>query len=217
MKIFRAIAAVAFVAVIGCGSAIAQRPAAGGTQPQPRPASTPATTAPATSASVPDSKVALIDSRAFEDEKQGILKLLAAARRVSAEFQPRQTELLTLQQQIEKAEADLQKAAPVQDEKVSKQQKDRIDVLKKEYTRKGEDAQAAFNKRLEDVLGPIYEDMGKALEVFAKARGITLILDVAKIPQGGILNAVESTDITLAFIAEYNSKNPATAALTPPK
>jgi|SRR6185436_11866159 len=211
MKIFRAIAAVAFLAVLSCGSALAQRPA--GTQP--RPAATPATTTPTTSANIPDSKVALIDSSAFADEKQGITKFVSALKKVNAEFQPRQTELLGLQQQIEKATADLQKAAPVQDPKVSQQQQDKIDQMKKDYTRKGEDAQAAFNKRLEEVLGPVYEDIGKALDAFAKARGITLILDVTKIQ--GIVSAADSMDITRAFIAEYNSKNPATASLNAPK
>ncbi|HKP38023.1 MAG TPA: OmpH family outer membrane protein [Pyrinomonadaceae bacterium] len=213
MKIFRAIAAVAFLAVLSCGSALAQRPA--GTQPQPRPAATPGTTTPTTSANIPDSKVALIDSSAFADEKQGITKFVSALKRVNAEFQPRQTELQALQQQIEKATADLQKAAPVQDPKVSQQQQDKIDQMKKDYTRKGEDAQAAFNKRLEEVLGPVYEDIGKALDAFAKARGITLILDVTKIQ--GIVSAADSMDITRAFIAEYNSKNPATASLNAPK
>lgn len=213
MKIFRAIAAVAFLAVISCGSALAQRPPGGGTQPQPRPAATPGTTPPST-VNIPDSKVALIDSSAFADEKQGIVKFVAALKRVNAEFQPRQTELQGLQQQIEKATADLQKAAPVQDAKVSQQQQDKIDQMKKDYTRKGEDAQAAFNKRLEEVLNPVYEDIGKALDVFAKARGITLILDVTKVQ--GIVSAADSLDITRAFIAEYNSKNPATASLTKP-
>jgi len=213
MKIFRAIAAVAFLAVISCGSALAQRPAAG-TQPQPRPTA-PATTTQTTSANIPDSKVALIDSSAFADEKQGIVKFVNALKRVKAEFQPRETELLGLQQQIEKATADLQKAAPVQDPKVSQQQQDKIDQMKKDYTRKGEDAQAAFNKRLEEVLNPVYEDIGKALDVFAKARGITLILDVTKVQ--GIVSAADSMDITRAFIAEYNSKNPATASLNTPK
>ena len=83
--------------------------------------------------------------------------------------------------------------------------------MEKDFKRKGEDAQAAFNKRLEEVLGPIYEDIGKALDGFAKARGITLILDVTKIQ--GIVSAADAMDITRAFIAEYNSKNPATASL----
>lgn len=211
MKIFRAIAAVAFLAVIS-GSALAQRPA--GTQPQPRPPATP-TTGPATSANIPDSKVALIDSSAFADEKQGIGKFVNALKRVNAEFQPRQTELQGLQAQIEKATADLQKAAPVQDPKVSAQQQEKIDQLKKDYTRKGEDAQVAFNKRLEEVLGPIYEEIGKALDAYAKARGITLILDVTKVQ--GIVSFADSMDITRSFITEYNSKNPATASVTAPK
>ncbi len=212
MKIFRAITAVAFLAVITCGSVMAQRP---GTQPQPRPTQTPAATAPSTSANVPDSKVALIDSSAFADEKQGIVKFVAALKRVNAEFQPRQTELQGLQGQIEKATADLQKAAPVQDPKVSQAQQDKIDQMKKDYQRKGEDAQVAFNKRLEEVLNPVYEDIGKALDVFAKARGITLILDVTKVQ--GIVSFADGLDITRAFITEYNSKNPATASLTQPE
>ena len=157
----------------------------------------------------------MIDSSAFADEKQGIAKFVSALKRVNAEFQPRQTELQNLQQQIEKAKSDLQKAAPVQDAKVTQQQQDRIAVMETDFKRKGEDAQAAFNKRLEEVLGPIYEDIGKALDGFAKARGITLILDVTKVQ--GIVSAADAMDITRAFIAEFNSKNPATASLTPPK
>jgi outer membrane protein len=165
--------------------------------------------------SVPDSKVALIDSSAFADEKQGIAKFVSALKRVNAEFQPRQAELQNLQQQIEKATSDLQKAAPVQDAKVTQQQQEKIALMEKDYKRKVEDAQLAFNQRLEQVLGPIYEDIGKALDAFARARGITLILDVTKIQ--GIVSAADAMDITRAFIAEYNSKNPATASITPPK
>ncbi|MGZ9156629.1 MAG: OmpH family outer membrane protein [Candidatus Binatia bacterium] len=214
MKVIRATAAVAFFVALTVASVSAQTRPAAGTGTQPRPAATPGPTAPST-VSVPDSKVALIDSSAFADEKQGIAKFVSALKRVNAEFQPRQTELQTLQQQIEKAKSDLQKAAPVQDAKVTQTQQDRIAVMETEFKRKGEDAQAAFNKRLEEVLGPIYEDIGKALDGFAKARGITLILDVTKVQ--GIVSAADAMDITRAFIAEFNSKNPATASLTPPK
>src|SRR5205807_3851006 len=115
--------------------------------------------------------------------------------------------------QIDKLTDALNKAAPDQDPKVTAQKNDKIEQMKKDYTRKGEDAQAAFEKRLQEVMGPIYEDIGKALDVYAKAHGITLILDVTKIQ--GIVSASESLDITKPFIAEFNSKNPATAALTP--
>jgi outer membrane protein len=136
-------------------------------------------------------------------------------KRVDGEFQPRRTELQTLQQQIEKATEDLTKAQPLQDARVSQQQADKIEGMKTEFKRKGEDAQAAYQKKLQDVLGPVYDDIGKALDAYAKAHGITLILDVTKIQ--GILSASESLDITKPFIIEFNSKNPATASLTSPE
>jgi outer membrane protein len=202
MKIFRAIAAVAFLAVISAGSVFAQ----------PRTA-TPASPAPTQTGSLPETKIALVNTDEFADEKTGITRLVAAMKRVDGEFQPRRTELQTLQQQIEKATTDLTKAQPLQDARVSQQQADKIEGMKTEFKRKGEDAQAAYQKKLQDVLGPIYDDIGKALDTYAKAHGITLILDVTKIQ--GILSASESLDITRPFITEFNSKNPATASLTP--
>ena len=200
MKIFRAITAVAFFAVFVSQVVAQTRP---GTQP----------TAPATSVSIPDSKIALIDSSAFSDEKQGIVRLVAAIKRVNSEFQPKQAELQTLQQQIDKATADYNKVAPMQDPKLNQQQADKIELMKKEMQRKAEDAQAAFDKRMQEVLGPISEDISKALDAYAKTRGITLILDVTKFQ--GIVSASDSLDITRAFITEFNSKNPATASLNP--
>jgi outer membrane protein len=203
MKIFRAIAAVAFLAAFSAGTVLAQtRPATSG----PAPTST-------QTASVPETKIALVNTDEFADEKTGITRLVSAMKRVDGEFQPRRTELTTLQQQIEKSTADLAKAAPVQDQKVTQQQSDKIEQMKTEFKRKGEDAQAAYQKKLQEVLGPVYDEIGKALDAYAKAHGITLILDVTKIQ--GIVSASESLDITRPFITEFNSKNPATASLTP--
>jgi len=205
MKIFRAIAAVAFLAVFGAGSVLAQ----------PKP-TTQAGPAPSTqTAAVPETKIALVNTDEFADEKTGITRLVAAMKRVDGEIQPRRTELQTLQGTIDKATADLQKAQALQDPKVSAQQADKIEGMKTEFKRKGEDAQAAYQKRLQDMLGPVYDDIGKALDAYAKAHGITLILDVTKIQ--GIVSASESLDITKPFITEFNSKNPATASLTPPE
>ena len=202
MKIFRAIAAVAFLAVISAGSVLAQ----------PR-TTTPNSTVPPQTGSLPETKIALVNTDEFADEKTGITRLVTTMKRVEGEFQPRRSELQTLQQQIEKATADLTKAQPLQDARVSQQQADKIEAMKTEFKRKGEDAQAAYQKRLQDALGPIYDDLGKALDAYAKAHGITLILDVTKVQ--GIVSAAESLDITRPFITEFNSKNPATASLAP--
>src|ERR1051325_8007157 len=98
MKIIRAIAAVAFFAAITAASVGAQ----------PKPSNTPAptqtkpttTTAAPTSGgsatgNVPETKLALVDTDAFLDEKAGITKLVAAAKKVESEFQPRRAELQT--------------------------------------------------------------------------------------------------------------------------
>jgi Skp family chaperone for outer membrane proteins len=62
----------------------------------------------------------------------------------------------------------------------------------------------------------LQDEIGKALEVFAKSRGINVIIDGAQVP---LLYAADSTDITRAFISDFNSKNPVTAATatTPPQ
>jgi len=206
MKIFRAIGAVAFLAAISAGSVLAQ----------PRTTVPPAgPSAAAQTGNIPETKIALVNTDEFGAEKTGITRLVAAMKKVELEFQPRRTELQTLDQEIAKATANLNKAAPVQDPKVTAQENDKIEQMKKDFTRKGEDAQTEYTKRLQVVLGPISDEIGKALDAYAKARGITLILDVTKIQ--GIVSASESLDITKPFIAEFNSKNPATATLTPPE
>ena len=206
MKIFRATIAVAFFATICVGSIRAQ---------QPRPGTTTPTTGAAPAVNVPETKIALVNSDEFGDEKTGIVRLVAAMKKVDTEFGPRRTELQNLQGQIEKATADLAKVQAMQTPAVNQQQQEKIDQMKKDFQRKGEDAQAAYQKRLQEVIGPVYEEIGKALDIYAKAHGITLILDVTKVQ--GIVSASDSLDITKAFVAEFNSKNPATAAVAPPK
>ena len=85
--------------------------------------------------------------------------------------------------------------------------------LTTEFKRKGEDAEAAYGKRRQDIFLPLQQDIGKALEAFAKARGITVIVDGSQVP---VVYAADNIDITRAFIAEFNSKNPATASVTQP-
>lgn len=205
MRIYRLIAVTAFLLTITALPAFAQQ----------RPATAAATPAAASNAAIPDSKIALINTDFFADEKQGIGRLVAAVKKVDTEFTPRRTELQTIKANMDKLTADIQATASVADPKTLQQKNDQLEQLKRDYQRKGEDAQAAYNKRLQESVGPLYEDIGKSLDAFARARGITLLLDAAKIGPA-ILAAVDAMDVTRAFIAEYNSKNPATASAAGP-
>ncbi|HLM24812.1 MAG TPA: OmpH family outer membrane protein, partial [Pyrinomonadaceae bacterium] len=100
----------------------------------------------------------------------------------------------------------------VADPNAIRQKRDQLAQLSTDMKRKGEDAQAAYEKRRQEIFLPLQTDIGKALEAFAKARGITVIVDGSQVP---LVYAADSLDITRAFITDFNSKNPATAAVTP--
>lgn len=204
MKIDRLIVAFAFVLALWVSPALAQpKPAAGA------PAQTPAqTTAP-----VPESKIALIYSDLFLDAKTGIGRFNTLVTNLNREFQPRQTELQGLQQRVEALTADIQKTAAVADPRTLATKQEQLDQMKKDFQRKGEDAQAAYDKRRKEMFTPLQDDIGKALEVYAKAHNINVIIDGSQVP---LVYAADALDITRAFINDFNSKNPATAAVTTP-
>lgn len=208
MKIDRLIAALAFTAALAVSPALAQ------TKPAATPATTPQTAAPQTSAAVPDSKIALIQSDLFMDPKTGIAKFNSLLNTLNREFQPRQTELQGIQQKVQTLSDDIEKTKNVADPVALQRKVDDLEQLKKDFQRKGEDAQAAYNRRRQEIFSPLQVEIGKALEAFAKQRGITVIIDASQVP---VVYAAESIDVTRAFINEFNSKNPATASVTPPQ
>jgi Skp family chaperone for outer membrane proteins len=198
----------------------AGRPAA---QPTPTPAATaPATTAPAATVQLPMSKMAVIYTDLFLDQKTGIAKFNSVVTKLNGEFQKPKDELTQMQTRATTLESEITKlreapeGTPI-DQRSLQAKIDQLDQLKKDIQRKAEDAQAAYNRRRQELFTPLQEEIGKALEAFAKARGINVIIDAAQVP---LLYAAESIDITRAFITDFNSKNPVTAATTtttPPK
>lgn len=202
MKVTRSLAVVALFAILAVSAAAQTRPAA--------PAAAPATQA---TVAVPDSKIAMIYSDAFMDPKTGIAKFNSLLSTLNREFQPRQTDLQNLQTRINTLTKEINDTQNVADPNALRTKRDQLEQLQTELKRKAEDAEGAYNKRRQDIFQPLQQDIGKALEAFAKARGITVIVDGSQVP---VVYAAESIDITRAFINEFNSKNPATAAVTTP-
>ncbi|HEX8891445.1 MAG TPA: OmpH family outer membrane protein [Pyrinomonadaceae bacterium] len=210
MKNIRILAATMMLAVILAVSASAQtRP--GTTTAAARPAATPAATS---NAPLPDTKIAFIDTGAFSDEKEGIARYVNAMKALQNEFEPRQKELDTMQNRI-KALADeiskLNSGSAVVDPKTIQAKNDEGERLQRDLKYKKEQADADFQKRYNDVISPISQDIGKALDQFAQARGITMILDISKLAPA-ILSVNPGMDVTKAFVTEYNSSHPATAS-----
>jgi len=203
------IAAFVFAAGLSGSQALAQ-----GTTTPPRP-QTPA--AQPAAANVPVSRVAIVFSEAFQDPKNGIARFTVTLTKLNGEFQKIQDELNQTAQRLKTLQdeiTNLQRGGTATPAQIQAKI-DALDLQKKDYTRKGEDAQTNYAQRRAQLFNPLQEDVGKALDVFAKARSITMVIDGSQVQ--GIVYAAEASDITRAFITEYNAKNPATAAVTTPK
>ena len=206
MKIVRFFAAVGLLTTVAVFASAQQKPATPGGAPAAQPQA-------AATVAVPDSKMALIYSDMFLDPKTGIAKFNSLLSTLNREFQPRQTELANLQTRIQTLTKEISDTQSVADPNAIRQKKEQLDQAQLDLKRKGEDAEAAYNKRRQEIFFPLQKDIGTALEAFAKARGITVIVDGSQVP---VVYAADSLDITRAFINEFNAKNPATASVTPP-
>jgi outer membrane protein len=184
------------------------------------PAAQPATnTAPAAVTSLPVSKMAVIVSDEFLDPKKGIFKFASLITKLNGEFQKVKDDLNQTQQRAQQLQDEITKlqnapaGTPI-DTRSVQAKSDQLEQLKKDIQRKGEDAQQAYTKRQGELFAPLQAEISKALEVFAKAHNINFVIDAARVP---IIYATDSIDITQAFISDFNSKNPVTAATTPPQ
>jgi Skp family chaperone for outer membrane proteins len=189
------------------------RPQPGGPRPTPTPLPKPAATPVANSAAVPDSRIALIDTSVFGDEKNGIYRYVDAAKSVEAEFKTRSDEVQNLQNRLNALANEIQSLskAPVVDQKTIQSKTQQGQTLQLEWKTKKDRFDEDVSKRAEQVIAPISSQIGAAMDQFARQRGVTMTLDTSKLLPA-ILTAVPAIDLTQAFIADFNSKNPRTGS-----
>jgi Skp family chaperone for outer membrane proteins len=201
---------IALMLTAATASALAQR------RPAARPSPTPSTTSPTASAQpISGAKIAFIDTSAF-GEDNGIIRFRDAVRSIQGEFKASDAELQTMQTRIDalKAEiATLTKAAVAAPESITAKQAE-VDRLDRERNEKQLKLQKDIEQRYNTVATPISRQIGDALTKFADERGIALTIDLSKLLPA-ILTINPELDLTQQFIADYNSKYPATT--TPPR
>ena len=197
MKVFRTTIAVIAFAAFAILAHTQTRPTTPGAAPaQPRPAAAPG-------------NIAVIDSSGFSDEKAGIARVMVAIRQLDAKFQPLRNELRGMRDRLATMRADLQKKQAIQDPKLTAQQAEAADQLELQIKRKAEDAQVSYQKEQSLLLDPLQKDIADALTAYAQQKGISLLIDLNRVP---VIYASNSLDITKDFIAEYNRTHPAAAA-----
>lgn len=198
MKTLRSIAVILFLAATFTVSAFAQAAAQPGT-----------------------AKIAVINTLAFDDTKAGITKYVTAMNSLENEFKADTTQLQGMQTRLQGLAKEIQtfqqQAAsggkvPV-DQKTAQAKVDEAEKLQRDYKFKQEDAKARFERRQQAIINPVLQDIYKAVQEFAKQRGYTMILDVAKLAQNDIIMALdEKADVTKEFITFYNARPAGTAA-----
>lgn len=170
-------------------------------------------------------KIAVINTYAFGDEKAGITKYLSAVTALNNEFKPINDELKTMNTKLQGLAAEIEninkllKTNPkAVDEKSAQAKVDEAEKLQREIKFKQEDGKAKFEKRQQAVLGPVLQDIYKAVQEFSKQKGYTMVMDVAKLEESGILLGIdEKADITKEFVTFYNARPATTATTATPK
>lgn len=156
--------------------------------------------------------IGIIDSSAFGDEKTGIARVTNAVKGLEAKFQPIRTELRGMRERLNTLRADIQKKRGIQDAATTARQIEEAERLEVQIKRKSEDATTNYQKESATLTEPLQKDILTALNAYAQAKGITLVLDANRIP---IIYAATNLDITRDFIDDYNRKYPAGAAPAP--
>lgn len=201
MKTLRLFAAALFVAAVFSVSAYAQATAATG-------------------------KIVYINVAAFGEDKVGIAKYITAATALDNEFKPVNAELQTMGTRYQNLQKEIQtfqeqaKNSKVPINTATIQTKaDEYGKLERDIKFKQEDAKARFQTRYGQLVGPVMQDIMRAMQDFAKQKGYSMILDAAKLDEAGIVLAVgnDSADVTKEFVAFYNTRPAGSAAAATPR
>ena len=168
-------------------------------------------------------KMAVINTAAF-DGKEGITRYNNAMDSLDNEFKPVQTKLQGYATRLNALRSEIDKLqkppanVPVDQNALSAKALE-YENLGKQAKRDEEDAKRNFEIRQAAVMGPVLQDIGKAMQEYANQKGYDLILDVAKLDNAGLILAYNPTkvDVTKDFVTFYNARpaGAASAASTP--
>ena len=170
-------------------------------------------------------KIGLVNVNAFGDDKAGITKFRNALNSLEPEFKAINDELKTLQtryttlaEEIRKAQAPPPAGVPATPPANLASKVEEAQNLEISIKRKQEDGKAKYERRYQQVVGPVFGDIVKALNEYAKKNGYAVILDGGRLEQSELLLGFDDKyDVTKDFIVYYNARPAGTATTATPK
>lgn len=132
---------------------------------------------------------------------------------LSKKFEPKRTEIKSLNDEID----SLKKQLDAQGTKLNDDSRGtlvrQIETKQKTLNRTQEDAQNDFVGQQNEIAQKILQKMGPVIDKYAKDNGLSLIIDVSKPwPDGPVLWAGQSVDITRPIVELYNHQSGVPAA-----
>ena len=190
----RTLVGIAALAVVLTTAALAQSGS-----PAATPASTPAT---ASSGGV---KVGIIDiQQAIVGTNEGARDFEALQKK----FEPRRVELQNLNTEVENLKKQLNTQGDKMNEDARANLVKSIETKQKSLHRQAEDAQNEFQQQQNEIAQRILQKMAPVIDKYAKSGNFGLLLDSSNPwPQGPLLWATPSVDITKPIVDAYNAQS----------
>jgi len=168
-------------------------------------------------------KIGLVNIGAFADDKAGISKFRTALTSLDGQFKPLNDELNTMRTRYGVLAKAIQEGqttpagVPAKTSDLSAKVEE-AQNLELQIKRKQEDGKVRYEREYQKVVGPVFNDIMKAMNDYAKQKGYAVILDGAKLEEAGILMGFDAQfDVTKDFITFYNARPAGTAAVAAPK
>jgi Skp family chaperone for outer membrane proteins len=160
-------------------------------------------------------KIAFINTAAF---RVGIGEFKTTLEALNKEFEPQNKELEGLQKQIEDLKNKVQNEGPKAQPSVRDGWIEQGTQLEKTLKRKTEDYQTLFQRRGQEIVGPVMEKINKFFDQYCQQRNIVMVMERQVADSSNLLVwMAPPAEITEDFMNEYNKAHPSSTPATPKK
>jgi outer membrane protein len=184
------------------------------TTPQP-PRSTPQNPSAPGGGGGAQGKIAFINTAAF---RVGIGEFKTTLEALNKEFEPQNKELEGLQKQIEDLKNKVQNEGAKAQPSVRDGWIEQGTQLEKTLKRKTEDYQTLFQRRGQEIVGPVMDKINKFFDQYCQQRNIIMVMERQVADSSNLLVwMAPPAEITEDFMNEYNKAHPSSTPATPKK
>ncbi|HEY9432777.1 MAG TPA: OmpH family outer membrane protein [Blastocatellia bacterium] len=160
-------------------------------------------------------KIAFINTAAF---RVGIGEFKTTLEALNKEFEPQNKELEGLQKQIEDLKNKVQNEGAKAQPSVRDGWIEQGTQLEKTLKRKTEDYQTLFQRRGQEIVGPVMDKINKFFDQYCQQRNIIMVMERQVADSSNLLVwMAPPAEITEDFMSEYNKAHPSSTPATPKK